>query len=176
MIFEVQIRRPLHSARSVINYFSAVVRFELYILCILVLYFNVALPNVTYPEGAVRLLGGSGPHEGRVEVTHNGEWGTVCDDGWDILDATVVCHELGYIRAADAPQNAFFGGGSGPIWYDEVGCTGTELNLTECSSDGRGLHNCQHSEDAGVVCTSKLYLFLCILWIVLCLIYVCMCQ
>ena len=111
-------------------------------------------PNITYPEGSVRLVGGSGPHEGRVEVFHNDQWGTVCDDDWDVLDGNVVCRELGYIRAADAPRFAAYGLGSGPIWYDNVACTGSELNLTECSSNGRGSHNCEHFEDAGVICTS----------------------
>ena len=105
-------------------------------------------------EGDLRLVGGATDNEGRVEVFHNREWGTVCDDGWDINDANVVCHQLGYSRATSAPVQAFFGAGSGPIHYDNVACTGSEARLANCSRPGSGVHNCVHSEDAGVVCAS----------------------
>ena len=91
---------------------------------------------------------------GRVEVYINGTWGTVCDDGWSITDADVVCRQLGYDGAKRAHTQAIYGEGTGPIYYDDVACTGSEARLVNCSHSGFGIHNCQHSEDAGVECST----------------------
>ena len=118
-------------------------------------WWSVLLLPTAPGEGKVRLVGGSGPHEGRVEVYHNGHWGTVCDVGWDLQDATVVCRQLGYGRAVGALRRAAYGWRSGPIWYTNVRCSGSEANLVQCAHHGVGVHNCDHSRDAGVICASE---------------------
>ena len=82
------------------------------------------------------------------------EWGTVCDDYWDTTDASVVCRQLGYPVVLAAYSNAHFGPGTGTIWFDNLRCSGEEERLDDCSHIGIGIHNCGHSEDAGVACSS----------------------
>ena len=103
----------------------------------------------------LRLIGGSWPGEGRVEIYYNGTWGTVCDDNWDKNDARVVCRQLGYSFAVSAPHSARFGQGSGKIWLDDVQCQGNESSIVNCRRRPLGEHNCGHSEDASVICSSK---------------------
>ena len=117
--------------------------------------------------------------EGRVEVCNAGEWGTVCDDFWGTVDASVVCAQLGYgpgmwhvyvglhyyigtqikyipsftTTATSAPRFAAFGEGTGPIVFDNVQCVGTEASLFDCPNSGVGVHNFAHSEDASAVCS-----------------------
>ena len=91
---------------------------------------------------------------GRVEVFYNGTWGTICDDGWDIKDARVVCRQLGYPDAARAIPGSQVSSGSGRIWLENVDCTGIEQNIASCFHSGWGVHSCFHSEDAGVECST----------------------
>ena len=104
----------------------------------------------------MRLANGKLKGEGRVEISYNGTWGTICDDNWDMKEAHVVCHELGFNKALSAPTNAQFGAGSGPIWLDEVQCVGNESSLTNCRHIGWRNHICDHNEDASVICLRNL--------------------
>ena len=113
--------------------------------------------NLTYQyfswTSGLRLVGGFGSWEGRVEVYYNNIWGTVCDDFWDISDARVVCRQLGYSGAVSAPRNARFGAGTGQIWLDDVTCRGSESSIFYCRHNGWGIHDCGHRKDASVICS-----------------------
>ena len=93
-----------------------------------------------------------------MEVHYNSTWGTVCDDFWSNADANVVCRQLGFSGASTRYSAAYFGQGEGPIWLDNLQCIGTETSIFDCTHAGLGIHNCQHTDDAGVECTSKLEL------------------
>ncbi|NXX50251.1 WC11 protein, partial [Tricholaema leucomelas] len=102
----------------------------------------------------LRVTGGEDGCSGRVEIWHQGSWGTVCDDSWDMADANVVCKQLGCGSAVSALSEAAFGEGTGPIWLEKVHCKGTELSLWDCSAQPLFSKNCDHKEDAAVNCSA----------------------
>ncbi|CAG0895736.1 unnamed protein product [Darwinula stevensoni] len=89
---------------------------------------------------------------GRVEVRYRGIWGSICDDGFDDNDATVICKMLGMAKQGRALKGGEFGAGAGPIWLDELQCDGTEESLMDCLHLPWGQSNCQHNEDAALEC------------------------
>ena len=113
---------------------------------------NLAGAPSRFLSGNLRLTNGYTSSVGRVEIWYSDQWNTVCGDYWNITDARVVCRQLGYQGAAGAHQSAEFGEGSGGILLDDVGCTGAETSLLQCSHNGNYIHDCRHNEDAGVTC------------------------
>ncbi|XP_052696969.1 uncharacterized protein LOC128175386 isoform X6 [Crassostrea angulata] len=104
-------------------------------------------------NSTVRLVGGATEYEGRLEVFHNGEWGTVCDDGFNGRIASVVCRTLGLPwNTSEAYCCARNGGGTGQIWMDNVYCDGSESRIEDCRHNGWGSHNCGHHEDISINC------------------------
>lgn len=101
---------------------------------------------------SLRLSGGCGLFEGRVEQFYAGSWGTVCDTDWDMNDAKVVCRQLGMGEPVEAVRGGRFGVGKGPIMLSNLQCNGSETALAWCLHPGWKTSTCPHSQDAGVVC------------------------
>ncbi|XP_072041247.1 scavenger receptor cysteine-rich domain superfamily protein-like [Amphiura filiformis] len=82
-------------------------------------------------DGDIRLVGGtSDTHsDGRLEIFHNGQWGSVCNDGWSDVDTLIACTHLGYNSVGSAvlaPDGALW------AWFSNISCIGNEAHLGEC--------------------------------------------
>ena len=99
----------------------------------------------------VRLVNGPSMWQGRVEIYHNGVWGTVCDDFFGREEAEVICRQMGASRGF-ALTDCQYGEGTGQILLDDLMCIGSETRLDECEHRGWGTNNCGHQEDASVNC------------------------
>ncbi|KAK3748852.1 hypothetical protein QZH41_018739 [Actinostola sp. cb2023] len=96
----------------------------------------------------VRLMDGKTAHDGRVEVrTKNGQWSTICNKYWDLLDAYVVCRMLNFSKALSAGTASV--NGSGPIYPNWLNCYGYETSIEQCR---QASVSCNHSRDTAVVC------------------------
>ena len=120
---------------------------------------------VTFTSSAIkdiRLVNGTFPNEGRLEIFHNGQWGTVCAP-WPYWfkdsSATVVCRMLGFENGT-AHYKAAFGPGNGPIWLSYPNCRGNELSIFDCPINqgypiGSPWSGCNHGYDVGVSCQGQ---------------------
>ncbi|KAJ8047437.1 Scavenger receptor cysteine-rich domain superfamily protein [Holothuria leucospilota] len=105
--------------------------------------------------GEIRLLGGTAPNEGRVEMfyDHFRTWSTVCDDGWDDKNAVVVCRQPGFNTGGTAVGHATFGEGTGEIYRSGIDCTGEEEKLSVCrNAEYRRTSKGDHTQDSGERC------------------------
>ena len=128
-----------------------------------------AMATAPAMAGELRLMDGTGDHEGRLEIRYKGQWGTVCDDYWTDVEAGVVCRilefELGAVdnmgRTRDEGGRSlpplYFGAADADdrMWLDNVNCEGNETSLFACPRHGNlavGVHNCRPREAVGVQC------------------------
>ena len=96
--------------------------------------------------------------QGRVEISHHGVWGTICDDHWDLKDATVACNALGFPGALITLQGKQVQDGHGPKYFEDLECAGNENSLYDCKRSGSS-YFCfeQTREGAGVICNTGIY-------------------
>ena len=112
-------------------------------------------------------------HQGRVEICINNTWGTVCDDFWDIRDASVLCRQLGYSSIGkiftefySAHFTYLFKGAIAvtgqnrenvwPVYMNDVNCTGVEESIWDCPHNGITGYSCYYGDDASVICHGEL--------------------
>ncbi|XP_066954752.1 uncharacterized protein [Macrobrachium rosenbergii] len=108
-----------------------------------------------------KLVGGSGSHEGNVQIKVGDEWGFICDDNFGFEEADLLCRGLGFQGALTFTRNNKFGFNDNiqrrstpKFWLDEVSCSGTEQSFFDCAASSLGVHDCGPTEIAGVVCRS----------------------
>ena len=120
-----------------------------------------SVATATVQAVTLRLMNGSGNHEGRLEMRYDGEWRPICDDYWTDVEAGVACRILGFTRGAVDNEGRtrslplHFGTAGNEFWLDNVNCEGDETNLIACPRRGGlavGEHNCRAREAVGVRC------------------------
>ena len=117
----------------------------------------------TCTDNDIDLVRGMDRSEGSVQICHDNEQRSVCDDSFDQSPATevangwafagVVCRQLGYATGAATAGSHFGDIFPARYWLDEVVCDGSEANLGACTHAGWGVSDCRFPERAGVKCT-----------------------
>jgi len=116
---------------------------------------NVIFTDITTcTEGNIRLVGGVDDAKGQVEICHNSEWGTVCDDSWNYIDGMVACRQLGLsFKAVTIDQSN--GQGTRQTWTGNLSCTGSETRLIDCIQNEFVSSNCSRGKEAGLACIAR---------------------
>lgn len=96
----------------------------------------------------------TGSYFGRVEILYLGVWGTISGAGFNKRVADVICRQLGYPSSLESFKYGAFGAGQGPVWLNDVMCSGNETNIGSCLYDGFSSIYPTHLDDASVVCNT----------------------
>ena len=107
--------------------------------------------NISFPTCAVRLVGSNLTNEGILEVYYDGQWGNVCDQGFDETAAGVVCRQLGF-TSGNVVDAANYVTEEVKFSLDEVSCDGSEKMLGTCPHNGWGIHDCFSYEAVALTC------------------------
>ncbi|EDV28341.1 uncharacterized protein TRIADDRAFT_21345, partial [Trichoplax adhaerens] len=111
---------------------------------------------VAVSNGAIRINGSSKfAGIGFVEIYQNGVWGTVCNIGLDLVDATVICRAAGFGNATTIYSSTIYGSGNGKILFDSLNCNGDEASPLDCLRNIPVNATCTHSMDATIRCSSE---------------------
>ena len=103
----------------------------------------------------MRLVDGTSELNGRLEIQVDGEWGTVCDDGFDDghgeENSRVICRELGFFGGRALVDSEYgLGSDNQSILLDDLRCRGGEASISACEHRTWRMHNCGHYEDVGI--------------------------
>ncbi|XP_063914202.1 protein bark beetle isoform X2 [Zophobas morio] len=110
------------------------------------------------PKVPIRLLGGATENEGRLQVKIDQQWGTVCNYGWTIKNAALVCQQLGYVLN---PEDWYLerneipsAGTTEDVILSNVQCEDFDLDITKCKAETKGNfeNSCTHENDVGIRC------------------------
>ncbi|XP_049867990.1 protein bark beetle isoform X2 [Pectinophora gossypiella] len=115
-------------------------------------------PGYVEPIVPIRLLGGRTQQEGRLQVRVDGRWGTVCNYRWNIINAALVCHQLGLALNPDdwflEPSEIPTAGMTEDIILSNVECTEFDNDITKCKAETieNFEKSCTHENDVGIRC------------------------
>ena len=115
------------------------------------IHIDLSISAETPDDGSIRLVGGPNAHEGHVEMYLLGHWVAACFQYWDLVDATVVCRQLGYPAALTIQNNAaqtFFG--RDMRLY--LRCNGNESSIIQCNHGMTSTSYCPYNRDS-VICS-----------------------